>query len=67
MLNRKLVQKLNVNCFCPNPDPTDHMADGHLGACLSDLDVKVVHSDGFHQVRRLMSIQRFEVRRLMTI
>jgi hypothetical protein len=43
------------------------MADGHLGACLSDLNVKVVHSDGFHQVRRLMSIQRFEVRRLMTI
>ena len=52
MLNRKLVQKLNAQCSCPNPDPTDHMADGHLGACLREVDAKVVHNDGFHQVRR---------------
>jgi len=50
VLNRKAAQRLNAECECPPPDPMSHMADGNLGACMSDLKVKVVHSDGFHQV-----------------
>lgn len=50
VLSRKAVQHLNVKCQCPRVDPTDHMADGHLGSCLDELNIRVVHSEGFHQV-----------------
>lgn len=51
ILNRKVALKLNSGCSCPHPDPMDRMDDVHLGSCLNDLKIPIIHSDRLHQVR----------------
>ena len=50
IFSRKLVDLIiqSGRCSCPRPDDPDDM---HLGICMSNLGLKIVHSPRFHQAR----------------
>lgn len=61
-LVKKLVEKSKTHCQCATPDQPDDM---HLGACLANLGLTMIHSDRLHQVKlqidlKLLSDERID-------